>query len=125
MFAELAFVVAVSAPIQEPPLRRCYEFPEGCRNSDTYLAGQLPWRGGVGPDVEYPERAHQAQIPGAVVLDCAVSPENGALGGCRIIEETAGNYGFGAAAVRAVSRRRLDPGLWTHERVKFRIDFRF
>lgn len=128
MFAELAFAaVALSAAPQEAPIIRCIDEPDapGCRNSETYLVGQLPWTEGRGPDIDYPERAFDERIVGDATVECAVTPDRGVIQNCRIVAEAPAGYGFGRAVARNVQMRRLDPARWTGDTVRIRVGFRF
>lgn len=112
--------VAVLAAAEPPPLR----IPPAPVSSapqapvPPVLAGPRPsiirmpdWAGRPsGADVArlYPERAQRLEMEGRVVLLCNVEA-NGFLSGCRAIEETPPDFGFGEAALQMSALFRLKP----------------
>jgi protein TonB len=57
---------------------------------------------------EYPPRALELGVTGQAVLRCAVTTA-GTLTGCTVAEESPGDFGFGAAALRLAKRFRMSP----------------
>jgi TonB family protein len=56
----------------------------------------------------YPERALSDQVEGAAIIDCAVSV-GGGLTACRVLRESPGGYGFGAAALDLAADFKMKP----------------
>jgi protein TonB len=55
----------------------------------------------------YPPAARAAGVSGYVVLECYVNQDE-SLGGCQVVEESPGGYGFGEASLKAVRTFKAD-----------------
>lgn len=118
MLIELAIAAALSVQSQD---RQPYE--GWTMNSSTYAVGRLPWLRGEGPQIDYPQPAHDAGISGEATVECAVSRDTGVIGDCRVVDETPAGYGFGRMVRAGVSRRYLDLTRWTEDTVRIRVEF--
>ena len=58
----------------------------------------------------FPERAIRMGVAGQATLACIVAA-NGSVGGCQVISEDPGDYGFGKAAVRLQPYFRMKPAM--------------
>lgn len=89
----------VTPPASEPPAPR----PSVIANPswlDRPTAAQL-----LGA---YPSRALELGVSGSVEMRCTVTA-TGSVGGCTVVGETPGGYGFGAAALRLARHFRMNP----------------
>lgn len=80
------------------------------------------------PAAEFPAEAmRRGYQEGAVDLACTVAV-SGRLSDCRVVEETPEGHGFGASALKAASRARLEPrrvdGVAMEAQVRFSVHYR-
>ncbi|MGV8930166.1 MAG: energy transducer TonB [Brevundimonas sp.] len=76
--------------------------------------------------LNYPVRALVRDLPGVVVLSCAVL-EDGLLDGCAVVSESPVDVGFGPAAVRSANGGRLSAlasEAYAGQRITFSVKFR-
>lgn len=59
------------------------------------------------PSRYYPERAQGLHVEGKTTIKCTL-PENGRLTDCVVLSESPAGYGFGDAAIKMVTRSRVD-----------------
>lgn len=58
----------------------------------------------------FPERAIRMGVAGQATLACIVAA-NGSVGGCQVVSEDPGDYGFGKAAIRLQPYFRMKPAM--------------
>lgn len=56
----------------------------------------------------YPDRAARLETEGKAIISCEVT-DAGAVAGCRVVSETPGDMGFGAAALKLAKYFRMSP----------------
>lgn len=56
----------------------------------------------------YPDRALRMETEGKAIISCEVT-DGGAVAGCRVVSETPGDMGFGAAALKLAKYFRMSP----------------
>lgn len=56
----------------------------------------------------YPDRAVRMEMEGKAIISCEVT-DAGAVAGCRVMSETPGDMGFGAAALKLAKYFRMSP----------------
>lgn len=104
-----AFSLAPSAlaqssgqPIIPPQIEALLDNAEDFSSNGTWLVPPRPIAN------DFPQKAVDKGVSGSATVAC-ITPADGLIRHCKVIEETPGDYGFGDAAISIVARGKLNP----------------